>query len=101
MPQTLAPALVPQQRRPCPVATPWCVRHDHGESACYAADRPIPGQPHHGARPYVGINHHPGYGIAIELYRSADEPLSLDDAETIGLALLAAVAAARAGTVTR
>ncbi|GAA3172240.1 hypothetical protein [Nonomuraea roseoviolacea] len=100
MPQTLAPALVPQQRRPCPVATPWCVRHDHSESICAAADTPVPGPLHYGTQPCVGLMANPDFGTVIHIYL-ADDPHTLDEAEEIALAILAKVAAARGTEVAR
>lgn len=84
MPQSTA-LLVPPQRTPC---APWCTRHDAGENACYATSMPVAGQVH------VGLSRHPD-GTVIDLYRSADTPLTLDDAEQLGRALLATVAAGR------
>jgi hypothetical protein len=87
--------VVPAQRQPC---APWCASHDHGEDACYAADKPIPGRPFYDVDPYVGISRQPGENPLIGLYRSFDDLLTPDEAEQIGRALIAAAQAARAAS---
>lgn len=84
MPQSTA-LLVPPQRTPC---APWCTRHDVGENACYANPTPSAGQAQ------IGLSRHLD-GTVIDLYRTTDTPLTLDQAEQLGRALLATVAAVR------
>jgi hypothetical protein len=93
----IPPQRLPQQRTSCPA---WCVNHDPGEGYCVADNTPIPGPAHHAHTPYVGLSSHPDHGPVIDLYRSADHPLTLDDAEQIAHTLLAKVAAGRSLAVT-
>lgn len=90
MPQSTA-LLVPPQRTPC---APWCTRHDAGENACYANPATVAGQVH------LGLSRHPD-GTVIDLYRATDTPLTLDQADQLGRALLATVAAGRGTEVSR
>jgi hypothetical protein len=83
---------VPAQRVPCPT---WCTEHDAGENYCVSANAPIPGENHHGIAPHVGLMSHPDSGITIDIYRSADDVLTLDDAEHLAAVLLDMVAKGR------
>jgi hypothetical protein len=85
--------LVPAIPAPRLACRSWCVKHDHSEGYCYSADIPTPGGQWSGPG-YVAMSHGPG-GTLIELHHDPDAELTLDEAEQLAHAVLAAVALGR------
>jgi hypothetical protein len=87
---------IPQQRQPEPQHQPWCTNHDDEGDFCYAANIAIPGGIPSGgsAGPHIGLGKGPEDEPHIDIYQTG-EPVTLDDAERIALAILVQVARGR------
>jgi hypothetical protein len=87
---------IPRQRQPEKSCQPWCTNHDDEGGFCYAANIAIPGGVPSGGSvgPHVGLGQGPEDEPRIDIYQTG-EPVTVDDAERIALAILVQVARGR------